>query len=61
MEPYSQQLHGAVWRDENWATHLAHEEVTRLKLARVVVMLREPIAEVQNQLDATIRQNPLRR
>src|SRR5688572_21591670 len=61
MKTNAQQLNRSVWRNENWTTHLAHEEVTWLKGPAAIGVLREPLTKVQDQLDAAIRQNAFRR
>src|SRR5262249_15987782 len=60
-ESNSKQLYGTSWRNMYGLSHLADDKARWLQIrgSRFFV-LREKGAEIQNQLDTTVRENPLR-
>ena len=56
-----QQLNRAARRNQNRSRHLTDEKITRLQSSLVLEVLLKAIAEVEDQLDTTIRQNSFSR
>src|ERR1044072_4434480 len=59
MKANPNHLDRARRRDQNRPGHLPHEEISRLQLLSPFAVLRKLRAEIENQLDTTIRKNPL--